>query len=191
MSIIIDDQDETYANIAARIGSERESRNWSLADLSARSGVSKAMLSKIERKEVSPTAIILARVATAFGLTLAQLLEQTNAETRRLQRAGEQPRWRDPGSGYIRRQVFQSASNPLELVEVSLPAGAAVGFPASAYVNSRHVVWLLSGQLDIRERNMVHSLKAGDRLEFGPAADSEFRNKSDKACRYLVALVRR
>jgi transcriptional regulator with XRE-family HTH domain len=191
MSIILDEADDTCAHIAARIGTERESRNWSLADLSARSGVSKAMLSKIERKEVSPTAVILARVATAFGQTLAQLLEQKKAETSRLQRAGEQPRWRDPATGYIRRQVFQSASNPLELVEVSLPAGAAVGFPASAYANTRHVVWLLSGQLDIREGNTIHSLKAGDRLEFGPAADSEFRNRSDKACRYLVALVRR
>ena len=149
------------------------------------------MLSKIERGEVSPTAVILARVATAFDLTLAQMLEKPNPKGSRLMRAGEQPRWRDPATGYIRRQVFQSMSSPLELVEVSLPAGATVGFPASAYANIRQVVWLLSGRLDIREGDTTCSLKVGDRLEFGAAADSEFRNTSDKACRYLVALVRR
>ena len=187
MSIIVDDP---ASRIAERVSAEREIRGWSLADLSARAGVSKAMLSKIEREEVSPTASILARIATAFDLTLAGLVAATPSKPQKLLRVAEQPRWRDPDSAYVRRQVFQSADNPLELVEVNLPPGARVAFPASSYALIRQVVWLLSGRLEIREGGDTFSLKPGDRVEFGPPADSEFRNTSDHSCRYLVALVR-
>jgi transcriptional regulator with XRE-family HTH domain len=187
MSIVVDDP---VPQIAARLSAEREKHGWSLAELSAHCGVSKAMLSKIEREEVSPTAAILVRVAAAFGLTLAAVLEPVRAKPSRLVRANEHPRWRDPDSGYVRRQIFQSAGNPLELVEVNLPPGGRVGFPAASYALIRQVVWILSGRLDIREGETVHVLKSGDRLEFGPPADCEFRNAGEQMCRYLVALVR-
>jgi len=187
MSNIIDDP---ARQIAERVAAERSRRGWSLAELGERSGVSKAMLSKIEREEVSPTASILARIATAFGQTLAGLLEPPPGEPAKLLRGREQPRWQDPASGYVRRQVFQSAQNPLELVDVHLPAGARVAFPASSYAFIRQVAWLLSGRLEIHEGNETFALAPGDRFEFGTPADSEFRNPGDKPARYLVALVR-
>ena len=64
---------ETSARIARRLRLERDARGWSLADLAERSGVSKATISKIEREELSPTAVILVRLASAFDLTLAPL----------------------------------------------------------------------------------------------------------------------
>jgi transcriptional regulator with XRE-family HTH domain len=187
MSIIVDDPS---TQIAERISTERERRGWSLAELAERSGVSKAMLSKIEREEVSPTATILTRIATAFELTLAGLLEAPDRAPAKFMRRRDQPRWQDPASGYVRRQVFQSARNPLELVEVHLPPGARVALPAASYAFIRQAVWLLSGRLEIREGKNISVLEAGDRLEFGPPADSEYHNPGEKACRYLVALVR-
>ena len=186
MSTIVDDPSP---QIAKRIASERERCGWSLGELAERSGVSKAMLSKIEREETSPTAVILLRIATAFGLTLAGLLEPARASAKLLKHVA-QPRWRDPATGYVRQQVFQSGSNPLELIEVHLPAGAKVALPASSYAFIRQVVWLLSGKLRILEGDQINSLESGDRLEFGPPVDVEFQNPGDKPCRYLVALVR-
>ncbi len=187
MSILVDNPAK---QIAERLAAERQRRGWSLAELGERCGVSRAMLSKIERQEASPTATILARIATAFGQTLAALLEPPAGAPSNLLRSPEQPRWQDPASGYVRRQVFQNAQNPLELVEVHLPPGAHVSFPASSYAFIRQVVWLLGGRLEIREGAKVSRLEAGDRLEFGPPADSEFRNPGEKTARYLVALVR-
>lgn len=187
MSIIVDDP---ASQIATRVAKERERRGWSLADLAERSGVSKAMLSKIEREEASPTAVILVRIAAAFGLTLAGLLSAGDDEPERFVRAKDQPRWKDPATGYLRKQVFQSADNPLELVEVVLPPGARVALPRSAYTFIRQVVLALIGEVTIRDGERTYTLLPGDRLEFGPPADSEFRNRSDKPCRYLVALVR-
>lgn len=175
--------------IAARIRREREAKGWSLGDLAAQAGVSKAMLSKVERGEASPTAVILSRIAAAFGLTLAALVEQTTDQPRML-RARDQPVWRDPRTSYLRRQIFLSPANPLELVEIELSPRQQVSFPASVYLLVRHVVWVLSGELEITEGRDSHRLAAGDRLEFGAPIDTTFRNAGAQACRYVVAVLR-
>src|SRR5258705_13934567 len=92
--------------IARRLRLERDRRGWSLAELSERSGVSKATISKIEREEASPTAVILVRLAGAFDLTLAGLLLRAEGEGQRLSRAAGQPVWRDPETGYRRKQIY-------------------------------------------------------------------------------------
>src|ERR1700760_4126545 len=98
-------ENRTEYQIAQRVRLEREARNWSLAELAERSGVSKAMISKIEREEVTPTAATLPRLAAAFELTLAPLFLRAEGGPR-LSRAAVQPVWRDPATGYVRKQVF-------------------------------------------------------------------------------------
>jgi transcriptional regulator with XRE-family HTH domain len=149
------------------------------------------MLSKIERAEASPTAVTLSRIATAYGLTMAALFEVATPGHARLQRAKDQPVWRDPTADYLRRQVFLHPANPLELVEIELPAGQEVGFPSSAYHLIRQVVWVIDGRLTLMEGPVRHELAAGDRIELGPPSDIVFRNESSQPCRYLVAVVRR
>lgn len=182
--------DDPSLMLAGRLRSERANRAWSLAELADRSGVSKAMLSKIERAEVSPTALVLARMATAFGLTLAQFLTPAAGNSTRLLRAQEQPSWKDPGTGYSRKQLFIDVQSGLELVEVQLPPGAAPSFPADACRRVTQIAWLLSGKLTILEGDETHDLRPGDRLEFGPPADVTFRNGGSLPCRYLVASLR-
>jgi transcriptional regulator with XRE-family HTH domain len=182
---------DTSAHLARRISAERGDRKWSLADLADRSGVSRAMLSKIEREEASPTASVLARIATAFDMTLAALLTESAPEEARLMREADQSVWVDPASGYRRRQIYLSAHLPLELVEVELPPGARVAIPASSYALIRQVVWVIEGRLTIIEGAARSLLDPGDRLEFGPPSDSAFQNESHAPCRYLVAVLRR
>src|ERR1700747_3409460 len=93
MSTIVDDAE---TRLAHPIRQERERRGWSLADLAERSGVSRASISKIERGEASPTAVILVRLSGAFDLTPAGLLLRAEGAGKRLSRAAEQPVWRDP-----------------------------------------------------------------------------------------------
>ena len=76
--------DELSQRLARRIRLERDGRGWSLADLAERSGVSKATISKIERAEVSPTAVVLVRLASAFDLTLAGLMLRAEGQGERL-----------------------------------------------------------------------------------------------------------
>src|SRR5256885_17000403 len=112
MDTLVDDLSQ---RLAQRIRLERDGRGWSLAELAERSGVSKATISKIERAEVSPTAIVLVRLASAFDLTLAGLMLRAERHGDRLSRANAQPIWRDPQTGYLRKQVFSRADHPVEI----------------------------------------------------------------------------
>ena len=184
--------DNISAQIARRIRLERDARGWSMADLAERSSVSKATISKIEREEMSPTAMTLVRLAGAFDLTLAGLLlrAEGRGEQERLSRAADQPVWRDPATGYLRKQVFSRPDHPLELVQVELPAGQRVVLPASSYAHIRQIVWVQVGDLIILEGGERHELGAGDCLEFGPPSEVTLANETAASCIYLVALAR-
>ena len=169
---------------------ERDSRGWSLADLAERSGVSKAMISKIERAEVSPTAVVLVRLAGAFDLTLAGLMLRAEGQGERLTRAADQPVWRDPETGYLRKQVFNRPDHPLEIIQVELPAGQQVVLPASSYAHIRQAVWVQTGSLVIIEAGERHELGTGDCLGFGPPAEVTFANETAAPCTYVVVLAR-
>lgn len=176
--------------IALRLKMEREARGWSLADLAERSGVSKAMISKIERCEASPTATVLGRLSGAFGLPLSVLLALAERAEERLALAAGQPVWVDPETGYTRRAV--SPPNAMvELIEVSLPPGVRVPYPAAAFAFQQQQVWVLEGRLDFQEGPVRHKLVEGDCLLLGPPADCVFFNPDSKPARYVVALTRR
>jgi len=184
------DSDSSSTQIARRLRLERDLRGWSLADLAERSGVSKAMISKIEREEVSPTAVILVRLAGAFDLTLAGLLVRAEGDGKRLTRAAEQPVWQDPETGYLRTQVFCRPDHPVEVVEVKLPAGKRVVLPASSYAQIRQTLWVKSGELVIVEGGERQVLRKGDCLGFGPPSEVTFANETKVPCVYVVVLAR-
>jgi transcriptional regulator with XRE-family HTH domain len=182
--------DNLSHRLAHRLRLERDSRGWSLADLADRSGVSKATISKIERAEVSPTAVVLVRLASAFDLTMAGLMLRAEGQGERLSLAAEQPVWRDPETGYVRKQVFSRPDHPVEIVRVELPPRQQVTLPASSYAHIRQLVWVLSGSLVITEAGQRQVLGTGDCLGFGPPADTTFANETNAPCVYVVALAR-
>ena len=167
----------------------REDRGLTVAALAERSGVSRAMIAKVERGRAQPTAALLCRLAGAFGMTLSQLVARAEREDAALARAGEQPVWIDPATGYRRRALSPTPGGPIELVEVELPAGAVIGFPADAYLHHHHQVWVLDGELLLRDGDVDRQLLAGDCVAFSTPADREYR--TDDGCRYLVAVARK
>ena len=79
--------------------------------------------------ESSPTAVVLERLATGLGVAMASLFDTPTPRPSPLARAKEQPPWRDPQSGYVRRNVSPSgAGSPIQIVEVHFPAGARVAY---------------------------------------------------------------
>jgi transcriptional regulator with XRE-family HTH domain len=187
---MIDIEDEIAGGIAERVRLERTLRNWSLAELSERAGVSKAMLSVIERGEASPTAVLLVRVAAAFGMTLSALIARAELRGGRLLRQKDQPRWTDPETGYVRQHLTPASDMPLELIKVELPSGASVRFPAAAYAFIRQQIWLIEGRLDFTEGSAVYGMEPGDCLSLGPPADCVFHAPGPKPAVYLVAVAR-
>ncbi|MCQ4162525.1 XRE family transcriptional regulator [Roseomonas sp. GC11] len=185
---------DTSAQLAQRLKTEREARGWSLTELAERSGVSKAMISKIERDEVSPTAALLGRLSGAFGLSLSQLLARAEQGTGLLARLAEQPSWQDPETGFLRRAVTPTAGppTPLELVWGELPPGQSVAYPAAAFafIQDQQLL-MLEGELHFTQGITRHVLRAGDCLRFGPPDACRYENHGSTACRYLIVLLKR
>jgi transcriptional regulator with XRE-family HTH domain len=183
--------DQLTTAIAATVQSARRARGLSTEALAQRSGVSRAMIGKIERCEAQATAALLGRLCAALGMTLSELVAHAERDDRRLMRAADQPTWTDPATGYVRRALSPPAGRPLELVHVTLPAGAEVGYTADHYAFIHQQIWMLEGRLRFREGDVEHDLEPGDCLQLGAPAPCAFINAGDEPCRYLVALTRR
>lgn len=177
--------------LAGRLREERVERGWSVAELAARSAVSRAMIARVESGAAQPTAALLGRLSAAFGMPLSLLFARAEGAPSRVSRAAAQPVWRDPDSRYVRRAVSPPSDAALQLTQVDLPPGARVRFPAEAYAFIDQQIWVLRGTLTFIEGRDTHVLEAGDCLHLGPPAACEFRNRSRRTCRYLVAVTRR
>ena len=162
-----------------------------LDDLAGRSGVSRAMLSRIERGESSPTAQLLNRVCAGLGLTLSSLFASAAAPASPLRRRAEQIPWTDPGSGYRRRVVSpEGTGSQAELVEVDFPPGATVAFEGAHLAGVDQHVWILEGTMEVTVDDDVHRLDTGDCLHMRLDQTIRFRNPGDHAARYVVVLSR-
>ncbi|MCR6493722.1 XRE family transcriptional regulator [Cellulomonas sp. P24] len=179
-------------SLASTLLEARRARGLSASALAERSGVSRAMVGKIERGQAQPTAVLLGRLSAALGMTLSELVARAEDGTpdHRLARAADQPTWTDPATGYVRRAVSPGTGGPLELVEVTLPPGARVAYPAEAYTFLHQQLWVLDGRLVFHEGDTVHELETGDCLQLGAPAPCTFVNPTTRPCRYLVALTR-
>ena len=177
------------------------------------------MISKIERGESSPTAVVLGKLSAALELSISELLasappgaagdvsdRQADAQAcagretdlaggpvprgGTVRRAADMPEWRDPDSGYLRRQV-STPRFPAAVTEVTLPPGARVPYPAGAYAFIAQLVWVLSGRLTLTDGPAAHVLAAGDTFELGEPRPREFLNETAEDCRYLVVVTRK
>jgi transcriptional regulator with XRE-family HTH domain len=185
--------------IATRVRSLRDARKMSLDQLSQRCGVSRSMISLIERGQASPTAVILEKIALSLGVALASLFEadaSAQPSASPVARASEQTVWRDPASGYVRRHVspvqeLAGQAPPVQIVEVKFPAKARVVYEGTVQSAVLHQqIWLLSGQMQITLGDEVHQLKTGDCLAHRLDRPIAYHNPSTQAARYAVLITR-
>lgn len=66
---------EDPADVGLRVAQLRHDYGWTLQETARRTGVAFSTLSKIERRELSPTVTTLTKIARGMNLTLGQLLE--------------------------------------------------------------------------------------------------------------------
>ncbi|HEY4067497.1 MAG TPA: XRE family transcriptional regulator [Burkholderiaceae bacterium] len=184
--------DDLNHRIARRVVALRAAAGVSLEALAARCGVSRSTISLIERGETSATAVVLEKLAAGLNAPLAALFEAERAAPGPLMRRAEQPEWRDPASGYLRRNVSPpDCPSPMRIVEVEFPAGQCVVLEgASPDAEIRQQVWLLEGAMELTHGGQTHRLEAGDCLAMVLAGPVEFRNPTRQPARYAVVIAR-
>jgi transcriptional regulator with XRE-family HTH domain len=179
--------------IAARVRTLRSERGYTLDALAERSGVSRSMISLVERGESSPTASVLDKLAAGLDVTLAALFQDdARAEAASpLARYADQPVWRDPASGYVRRNLSPpGAPSPLHLVDVVFPARKRVAYdspPRDTDIDQQ--VWMIEGVMELTVGDGVWRLEPGDCLAMRLDRPITYRNPGRKPARYLVALA--
>jgi transcriptional regulator with XRE-family HTH domain len=177
--------------IARRIHALRTARGLSLAAMAARCDVSRSMISLIERGETSPTAVVLEKIATGLDVPLASLFDAPPVADEPVSRYAGQPVWRDPQSGYLRRNVSPSGvGSPIQIVDVTFPPGAHVAYETGAREPAvQQQVWVLEGAMVVQVGDETHRLETGDCLAMRLDRPVAFHNDTDTAARYAVAIV--
>jgi transcriptional regulator with XRE-family HTH domain len=195
MSIIMEAAAASDLNerIAERVRELRAGQGLSLDSLATKSGVSRSMISLIERGESSPTAVVLEKLAAGLGVMLASLFDAPAAPqpSGPVARREDQPQWRDPASGYVRRNVSPpGVPQPMQIVEVQFPAGARVAFETGARDTRVHQqVWVLEGAIDVTVGVERHRLRKGDCLAMQLDRPTMFHNPTRKPTRYAVVIA--
>jgi transcriptional regulator with XRE-family HTH domain len=180
--------------IARRVRELRAAQALSLDALAGKSGVSRSMISLVERGESSPTAVVLERLATGLGVTLPSLFDAPAASPDLggpVARHKDQPQWKDPASGYVRRNVSPAGvPQPMQIVEVHFPAGERVAFDSSGRdVRVHQQVWVLEGAMEITVGDECYRLREGDCLAMQLDGPIMFHNRTRKSARYAVILA--
>ena len=178
--------------IARQVRELRAARGSTLDALAARCGVSRSMISLIERGATSPTAVVLEKLAGGLGVSLARLFwgESEGESAQPLVRRAQQSQWRDPESGYLRRSLSPPGwPTPIQLVEVDFPPGARVAYETGGREKAvQQQVWVIQGRIDIRLGEELHVLHKGDCLAMRLDQPLLYSNPTSQAARYLVAI---
>jgi transcriptional regulator with XRE-family HTH domain len=177
------------SDLAVRIARLRREAGLTLDGLAALSGVSRAMISKVERGEASPTATVLAKLANAFGVSLSSLFGEPAASASPFSPRAAQAQWRDPATGYLRRHVSpRGLGSAMEIVEVSLPAHERVMFDNCAPLPLAQFVWLLEGELEMSVSGATTRMSPGDCLHMRLDQPIAFHNPGVSPARYAVVI---
>jgi len=178
-------------HIAQRLRELRGARGLSLKALAAHCGVSSSMISLIERGESSPTAVLLEKLATGLCVTLASLFDVPRPSADPVARLADQLSWRDPASGYMRRNVSPSGvTSPIQIVEVSFPPQARVAYETGARDSLVHQqIWVLEWSIDVTVGDVHHRLHTGDCLALVLDRPIMYHNPTRKIARYTVVIA--
>ena len=181
--------------IAERVRELRAGQGLSLDALAGKSGVSRSMISLVERGEASPTAVVLEKLAAGLGVMLASLFDAPAGAAQPrggpVARRDDQPLWQDPASGYLRRNVSPpGVSQPMQIVEVRFPPGGRVAFETGGReVRVHQQVWVLEGAIDVTLGAERHRLREGDCLAMRLDRPTMFHNPTRKPTRYAVVIA--
>ncbi len=169
----------------------REQADLTLEQLSKQSGVSRAMLSKVERGEKSPTIGVARRIALALGTSFSALMGDDDAPRRAFAvvRKDQRQIFRDAKTGFERFLLSPvMAGMAVEVVLHRLPPKTSTGsLPAYPSGTSKHVL-ATQGKVTVRTKDTETVLEEGDSLYFEVDVEHWFENRASRACEYYLVI---
>ncbi|MBE2171604.1 helix-turn-helix transcriptional regulator [Acinetobacter oleivorans] len=178
--------------IAQQVRELRLARGYTLDILATRCQVSRSAISLIERGEASPTAVVLEKLANGLGVPLTQLFDipQNNQSPQPLIRRTQQSEWKDPETGYIRRQVSPpNWKSPFQIVEIEFPPQSRITYEISETSKVvQQQLWVVEGEIDIQLGDSSYALSTGDCLAMQLNQPVIYSNNSSQVARYILVV---
>ncbi|MEV4620100.1 XRE family transcriptional regulator [Asanoa sp. NPDC049573] len=176
------------AELGQRLRAERRQRGFTLEDLAAVSGVSRSMLSEVERGSRVPTVLVLDRIATGLGTSIARLLRDEVPAERLVLRREEQTVARDE-AGWERRVLSPVLPGvDFEFMRTTIDPGVNAGVFLPHSPGSREYLAVEAGvlRLSLDGDNVV--LRQGDSIFYPGDCHHGFANTDTVPCVYYLAM---
>lgn len=181
-----------HRELGSRVHQLRLARNWSLEALSAASGVSRSMLSQLEREQANPTLAVTLRIARAFGLSLGELLDTPGASgIVQVVRADDRTyHYRSDKDSCIRTLSPLSLEKDLEFYEIRLQPGGALR-SAAHFEGTREFLTVQKGSVRAESAGDAEDLTAGDSASYRADVPHAIINTGKtEAVTFLVVVYR-
>ena len=164
---VVDPADALNRHLGARVKRLRTDRGWSLEDLAKASGVSRSMLSQIEREQANPTLAVTMRIALAFSMSLGDLLEVPAASPAVKVIRAQDRAYHYKGDSYCRLRTLSplDLEKDVEFYEVKLQPGGALR-SSPHYAGTREFLTVQSGEVRVESGGDSETLGAGDSASY-------------------------
>jgi transcriptional regulator with XRE-family HTH domain len=179
--------------VGATLQRLRLARGLTLEDLSRIAGVSKSMLSQIEREKANPTIAITWRLANALGVAIGELLSSDTrpVATIRVLDAHETPTLPGDHAGYVLRILGpMDLAGKYEWYELTLAPGGELASQAHDPGTSEHVT-VLHGSVEVVVGDERRKLKLGGTARYPADQDHVLRNVGKTEAKALLVVVHR
>jgi transcriptional regulator with XRE-family HTH domain len=191
---------ETLANelkqyaVGEKLRALRLRKKMGLVELGRHTGLSAAMLSKVERGKLFPTLPTLARIALVFSVGLEYFFaDDRKRHTLGIVRRGQRKRFPERADGKDVSFFFESLD--FAAVERKLSAYHAEFEPVPSrktrthHHNGAEFLSVLRGKLEMRIGNEQHVLETGDSIYFDSSLAHSYRRVSKSPCSAIVVTV--
>ena len=187
----------TPANNPPEVGASlqklRLARGLTLEDLSRMAGVSKSMLSQIEREKANPTIAITWRLANALGVEIAELIsgEAKSSEIIQIVEAHQTPTLPGTHAGYVLRILGpMELAGKFEWYELNLAAqGELVSNPHDP--GTMEHLTVLQGNIEIEAGATTKKLKPGGTARYLADQSHAIRNTGKTDAKALLVVIHR
>lgn len=167
----------------------RLEQNLTIEQLAAKSGVSRAAISKIERGDSGASTPVLGKLAEALDLSISQLVGGPRSEPVLHIPREKQPVFVEEATGFQRRSLSPMyLGRGIDFVLNRLPAKAKTGpFPSHRQGVEEHL-YVTKGRLKVTLAGGEHVLEAGDFLFYRGDLDHTFENLANTVCEYFIVI---
>lgn len=154
--------DSFARRLCARVRELRKRNGWSLDQLSTGSGVSRSMLSEIERGHANPTVAVTCRIAQAFSLSVGELVDEPGARSRIELIPSDDPAYlfRADRKCRIRTLSPLHMEKDIEIYELQLKPGAALE-SSPHYQGTREFLTVQRGTVRVTSDKETRTVKRG------------------------------